>query len=118
MTTRFMRRAGASEESTADDPLDGVANLFDVAIVFAVGLMFALVSAYRLMDLMDPNADVTVTKQTADGRLEVITKKGREVKIQKVTEKSLSGEGNRLGTAYQLKDGRIIYVPDERAAGK
>ncbi|MEK7812802.1 MAG: DUF2149 domain-containing protein, partial [Candidatus Desantisbacteria bacterium] len=52
------------------------------------------------------------TKKTADGRIEIVTKKGREIKVQKVTDKQLSGEGTRLGTAYQLKDGKVVYVPE------
>ena len=32
-----------------DDPLSGMANLFDVAMVFAVALMVALVSRYQMV---------------------------------------------------------------------
>ena len=28
------------------------------------------------------------------------------------TDKKLNGEGVRLGTAYQLNDGRVVYVPE------
>ena len=44
----------------------------------------------------------------------VITKKGKEIKVKKVTHRKVGGdEGLKLGTAYQLKDGRVIYVPEE-----
>jgi hypothetical protein len=65
-----------------------------------------------MLDLLDPKSDVTITKKAADGKLEVITKKGKEIKVQKVTDKRLRGEGTRLGTAYQLKDGKVVYVPE------
>lgn len=106
------RRDGSATAVAEDNPLEMIANLFDVAIVLAVGLMFALVSAYRLTDLLSPDTEVTVTKQTKDGGLEVIVKKGKEIKIQKVTDKSLQGQGLRLGVAYRLADGRVIYVPE------
>jgi hypothetical protein len=34
--------------------------------------------------------------------------------VEKVIDRKIGGEeGIKLGTAYQLKDGRMIYVPDE-----
>ncbi|MCX8069099.1 MAG: DUF2149 domain-containing protein [Thermodesulfovibrionales bacterium] len=95
-----------------EDPLTGIANLFDASVVFIVSMMIALFMAYNMLDLLDPKSEVTITKKTADGKIEIITKKGKEIKAKKVTDKRLSGEGQRLGTAYQLKDGRVIYVPE------
>jgi len=68
--------------------------------------------AYNMLDLMDPKSELTITKKGADGRIEVITKKGKEIKVRKVSDKRLSGEGKRLGTAYQLQDGKVVYVPE------
>ena len=95
-----------------EDPLSGVANLFDASVVFIVSMMLALFMAYNMMDLIDPSAEVTLTRKTADGNVEIVTRKGKDVKVRKVTDQKLSGEGERLGTAYRLKDGRTIYVPD------
>ena len=99
-------------EQPLEDPISGVANLFDASVVFIVSMMIALFMAYHMIDLLDPKSEVTITKRTADGNIEIITKKGREIKAKRVTEKRLSGEGMRLGIAYQLKDGRVIYVPE------
>ena len=44
------------------------------------------------------------------------TKEGKEINTYKPSGKSADGDGDlgrRIGTAYQLEDGRIIYVPDE-----
>lgn len=95
-----------------EDPISGVANLFDASIVFIVSMMIALFMAYNMLDMLDPKSEMTITKKTTDGKIEIITKKGKEIKVQKVTDKRLSGEGQRLGTAYQLKDGKVIYVPE------
>jgi len=111
---RFLRRQRRFDryEQPLEEPISGVANLFDASVVFIVSMMIALFMAYNMLDLLDPRSDVTFTKKTPDGKLEIITKKGREIKVQKVTDKKLSGEGTRLGTAFQLKDGRVVYVPE------
>ncbi|MEE2963474.1 MAG: DUF2149 domain-containing protein [Acidobacteriota bacterium] len=95
-----------------EDPLAGVANLFDVAVVFIVGLMIALFSVYRIGDLVDPNSDVTLVKTNADGIQEIIVKEGTEITAYELTGDTMEGDGERLGTAYRLADGQIIYVPD------
>ncbi len=106
------RRGFSTYEQPLEDPISGVANLFDASVVFIVSMMIALFMAYNMLDLLDPKSEITITKKTADGKIEIITKKGKEIKAKKVTDKRLSGEGIKLGTAYQLKDGRIIYVPE------
>ena len=95
-----------------EDPLSGVANLFDVSIVFIVGLMLTLFSVYRMGDLMDANSEVTMVKTNAQGEREIIVKKGTQITAYKVTGKTAAGEGERLGTAYRLANGQIIYVPE------
>ncbi len=96
-----------------EDPMSGVANLFDVGVVFIVGLIGALIGAYSLLDFLTPKTEITMVRKTDNGQVEIVTKKGKQVKIEKVTDKNLQGEGTRLGTAYRLKDGKVIYVPEE-----
>ena len=95
-----------------DDPLAGVANLFDVSVVFIVGLMISLFSVYRMGDLMNPETEVTMVMTNASGQSEIIVKRGTEIEAYEVTGETMSGDGERLGTAYRLADGQIIYVPD------
>jgi hypothetical protein len=102
----------APEEPAEEDPLAGIANLFDVSIVFIVGLMISLFSIYRMGDLMDASSEVTMVKTNAQGEQEIIVKKGTEITAYKVTGKTLAGNGERLGTAYRLANGQIIYVPE------
>lgn len=108
---RFLRLP-APEEPAEEDPLSGIANLFDVSVVFIVGLMISLFSIYRMGDLLDPEGSVTMVKTNAAGESEVIVKKGKEIEAYKVTGQQTSGNGERLGTAYRLANGQIIYVPD------
>lgn len=106
------RRRFDKYDEPLEDPISGVANLFDASVAFIVSMMIALFMAYNMLDLVNPKSEVTITKKNADGEMEIITKSGKEIKVQKVTDKKLSGEGIRLGTAYQLKDGRVVYVPE------
>lgn len=108
-----------ADEPPEEDPLAGVANLFDVSIVFIVGLMITLFSVYRMGNLVDAQSDVTLVKTSPQGEREIIVKKGTEITAYKVTDKAMAGNGERLGTAYRLSNGQIIYVPegDEVANG-
>jgi hypothetical protein len=108
---RFLHRP-APDEPAEEDPLSGIANLFDVSIVFIVGLMITLFSVYRMGDLMDTTSEVTMVKTNAQGEQEIIVKKGTEITAYKVTGKTMAGNGERLGTAYRLANGQIIYVPE------
>ena len=107
------RRFDPGGGEALEDPLSGVANLFDASVVFIVSMMVALFMAYNMMDLLDPNSEVTMVKKNANGEMEIISKKGKEIKVSKVTDQKLSGKGERLGTAYKLPDGRVVYVPAE-----
>ncbi len=99
-------------EPLEEDPLSGTANLFDVSVVFIVGLMITLFSVYRMNDLVDANSEVTMVKTNAQGEREIIVKKGTKIEAYKVTGKTMAGDGERLGTAYRLANGQIIYVPE------
>ncbi|MCC6346091.1 MAG: DUF2149 domain-containing protein [Nitrospirales bacterium] len=111
---RFLKRRRRFEryEQPLEDPIAGVANLFDASVVFIVSMMIALFMAHNMLDMLNPRSEMTITKKNADGTVEIITKKGKEIKVRKVTDKKMGGEGVRLGTAYQLKDGRMVYVPE------
>jgi hypothetical protein len=113
------RRFGAGNkgvESLAfsdEDPMSGVANLFDIGLVFIVGLLMTIFSAYHLQDLFDQKSEMTIMKQSSSGEMEIITKKGTKVKSMKVSKSKASGQGERLGIAYKLEDGTMVYVPEE-----
>ena len=114
---RFVRsnrgRAHATESVDVEDPLAGLANLFDVSVAFIVALLIALFALFSSGAMLDKNSSVTMVKTSSDGSTEIITKEGAEIKVQKVTDKSLSGQGTRLGTAYRLANGQVVYVPED-----
>ena len=116
MKTRFMGRKRRSDldgrSGVDDDPLSGVANLFDVAIVFAVALMLALVTYHSLPELVSSTSNVTIVKNPGTPDMEIIIKHGETVEVQKITDVDVYGMGTVLGTTYLLDSGEVIYVPD------
>jgi len=95
-----------------NDPMTGVANLFDIGLVFIVGLIVTLFTAYHLQDLLSENSEITIMKKSKNAELEIITKKGEKIEAIKVTKKKVRGRGERLGIAYRLEDGTMVYVPE------
>jgi hypothetical protein len=113
---RFLKLM-APDEPPEEDPLAGVANLFDVSIVFIVGLMVTLFSVYNMGDLLSGESEVTMVKTDASGMQEIIVKKGETITAYKMSGQEGKGDGERLGSAYRLASGQIIYVPDGEAPG-
>ena len=93
------------------DPLSGMANLFDVAMVFAVALMVAIVVHFNMTDLLTKD-EMTMIKNPGKKDMEIIIKKGKKITKYKASGASGKGKGRRVGVAYELDDGQIIYVPE------
>ncbi len=111
---RYLQRARNRGTGLADnDPMSGVANLFDLGLVFIVGLLLALFGAFHLQDLLERDSRVTITKESADGTMQIIVKDGRKIEAVKVGRELAEGKGRRLGTAYRLENGSMVYVPEE-----
>ena len=105
---RYRKFLGVSDE----DPLGGVANLFDVAMVFAVALILALFQALRVPELLTSRDEVTLVKNPGKPDMEIITKKGVQIETYRMTPEDMQGEGQRLGICYRLANGEVVYVPD------
>ena len=108
---KFMRNSRALSPDA--DPLEGVANLFDTAVVFIAALLLALIAVFDASDLFSPKSDLTILKRNERGEMTVIEKRGRKFHAVKMTREEAAGRGVRLGTAYRLEDGSMIYVPEE-----
>ncbi|MBQ8710608.1 MAG: DUF2149 domain-containing protein [Bacteroidaceae bacterium] len=97
-----------------DDPMSVVSNLFDVAMVFAVALMVALVTRYNMTEMFSQE-DFTMVKNPGKDNMEIITKEGQEINRYTPSEDQSHTDGTkgkRVGVAYELEDGKIIYVPE------
>ncbi len=108
MRRNILRR----EEDT--DPMSVVSNLFDVAMVFAVALMVALVTRYNMTEMLSKD-DFTVVKNPGKDNMEIITKEGDKINRYTPSEDQSQQDGRRgkrVGIAYELENGEIIYVPE------
>ena len=109
------RRPSKVLDGQDDDPLAVIVNMFDVAMVFAVSLMVALVLHMNMAEFFGKE-DFTIVKNPGTKDMEIITKEGKEIKKytpKKQNESSSVGKGRRIGIAYELENGEIIYVPEE-----
>ncbi|MHC1567148.1 MAG: DUF2149 domain-containing protein [Candidatus Syntropharchaeia archaeon] len=97
--------------------MTSVANLFDAAMVFAVALLVALVLSYNIPELLDPDASVTIVKNPGKPDMQVIIKDHDVIKVLNATEKIAGGQGIKIGTAYRLETGEVIYVPENGTDG-
>lgn len=91
-----------------------VSNLFDVAMVFAVALMVALVTRYNMTEMLSQE-DFTMVKNPGKENMEIITKEGEKINRYTPSEDQASKSGKRgkkVGIAYELENGEIIYVPE------
>ena len=98
-----------------NDPMSVVSNLFDVAMVFAVALMVALVSRYSMTEMFSQE-DFTMVKNPGKENMEIITKEGEKINRYTPSEDTSSQngkKGKKVGIAYELEDGEIIYIPEE-----
>ena len=104
------RLLGGDEEN---DPMSVVGNLFDVAMVFAVALMVALVTRYNMTEMLSPE-DFTMVKNPGKEDMEIIVKQGQNIDRYTPSEdqSKSSQRGKRVGIAYELENGEIIYVPE------
>ena len=96
-----------------ENPMATVANLFDVAMVFAVALIVALVSRFNMTELLGAE-DFTMIKNPGQDDMEIITREGQEIRRYTPSEdqESSGKRGRRVGVAYELENGEIIYVPE------
>ena len=111
---RRQRRISKFSREEDTDPLSVIVNLFDVAMVFAVALMVAMVMHMNMTEVFTQE-DYTIVKNPGKDNMEIITKEGN--KINKYTpsqdQSSTQQKGRKVGIAYELENGEIIYVPEE-----
>ena len=84
------------------DPRSSLMNLFDVAMVFAVALMVAFAIQSRMTEFLNAGKP----------DMEIIIKKDNKVTRYKSEKAEGTGKGQRVGIAYRLESGEIIYVPE------
>ncbi|MCX6372408.1 MAG: DUF2149 domain-containing protein [Actinobacteria bacterium] len=108
---RYMRRRRIGTADRNGDPLDGLVNLFVVALVLAVGFLVAALSAAGLSGLLT-SQNMTIVTDPGTPQMQVIVKEGGQiVKVDMASGSQIQGLGTLVGSFYKLADGTVIYVP-------
>jgi|APLow6443716910_1056828.scaffolds.fasta_scaffold27138_2 hypothetical protein len=91
-----------------DDPVLSTINLIDVFLVVIGLLLIAVID-----NPLNPYANDKLTIIRNEGRpdMEIITRDGEKITRFKASGASGEGQGERVGTAYRMKDGSMVYVP-------
>lgn len=108
------RRNNRLAHTDDDDAMSVVSNLFDVAMVFAVALMVALVTRFNMTEMFSKD-DFTMVKNPGKDNMEIISKEGNKINRYTPSEDQSQRDGKKgkkVGIAYQLDNGEIIYVPE------
>jgi len=98
------------DEDEELNPMMSTVNLVDVFLV-VIGALLISIAQNPLNPFSAEN--VTVIKNEGQPNMEIIVKEGNEVKQYKSTGEIGSGNGTKAGVAYKMKDGSIVYVPEE-----
>lgn len=93
--SRGSRRGRGRRLYEDDDPLNGVANLFDVAMIFALGLLVALLMQMGMQEaLTDPE------------QMKEIVERGKVMEMSPTEELvTVSGDIEESGTLFVVKQG-------------
>lgn len=111
----WMRRAGSAIDTPDDsDPLGGVVNLFDASMVLVVALILALAGSASLAEVAArmSTRDITIVTNPGQPDMEMIVKRGEHIERLRASDERGAGRGRRLGVAYRLESGEVIYVPE------
>jgi hypothetical protein len=113
---RYMRRRRVGTADRNGDPLDGIVNLFDVAIVLAVGFLVAALAAAGVSGLLT-NENMTIVTNPGTPEMQVIVKDGGQItKLDMQSGAQVAGVGTLIGSFYKLADGTVVYVPSGETA--
>lgn len=114
---KYMNRKAKKRDEEDEDPLSGVANLFDVAMVFALGLMVMLL-LYLSMPEVLTQSDMTIIKNPGQQNMEVIVKQGERIEKLDMKNETVQMEIiGEVGTIYRTEGGGMIYVPTNMTEG-
>jgi hypothetical protein len=101
-------------EADSDDPILSVVNLIDIFLVIIAALLIT-VARNPLLNAFNQQ-DVTVITDAGKPGMEMVVKKGEKIERYKASGAIGSGDGEKAGVAYRLKDGSMVYVPEAGGA--
>ncbi len=112
MRERRMRTPVLAEDD-GDDPILSVVNIVDVFLVVIAVLLIAVVE-----NPLNPFAlqDVIVIRNPGKPDMGMLVREGNELREYRSSGEIGEGEGAKAGTAYRLRNGSMVYVPEPGGA--
>lgn len=111
------RRIGIDilSDDDGDDPILSVVNIVDVFLVVIAVLLIAVME-----NPLNPFAteDVVVLRNPGEPDMRMLVREGKELKEYRSSGQIGEGEGEKAGTAYRLRNGAMVYVPEARDADR
>ncbi len=92
-----------------DDPLAGLINLFDLWMVFSIALLLSLAAFAKPA----PQPAAAASPVHSAAQAESIFGRLKRLPRYRASREEMSGQGVRLGTAYRLGSGEVVYVPEQ-----
>lgn len=101
-------------EPETEDPILSVVNLIDIFLVIIAALLITVAQN----PLINPfnKQDITVITDPGKPTMEMMIKKGEKIEKYKANGSIGSGDGEKAGVAYRMKDGSMVYVPEGKDA--
>lgn len=83
-------------------------------MVLVVAMLLSLVGKNSLPEIAArlSQQDVTIVTNPGKPDMEMIIKRGKTIEKLKASGETGRGAGQRLGTAYRLDGGEVVYVPE------
>ncbi|MCZ2097211.1 MAG: DUF2149 domain-containing protein [Anaerolineae bacterium] len=102
-----------ADDDDGDDPILSVVNIVDVFLVIIAVLLIAVIE--NPLNLF-ATQDAIVIRNPGQADMTMVIRQGNELKEYRSSGQIGEGEGARAGTAYRLKNGSMVYVPEGAAA--
>lgn len=100
-------------DDDGDDPILSVVNIVDVFLVVIAVLLIAVME-----NPLNPfsTQDVVVLSRPGEPDMRMLVREGKELKEYRSSGRIGEGEGAKAGTAYRLRNGSMVYVPEAGAS--
>lgn len=106
------RNVRVLEDDDSDDPILSVVNLVDVFLV-VIAVLLVAVAENPLGAL--PNHEAIVIKNPGKADMSMLIKDGESLREYRASGQIGEGQGAKAGTAYRMKNGNMVYVPEKLA---
>jgi hypothetical protein len=97
--SRKYRRHSLLDDSDDHNPMSGVINVFDVAIVLVMALMVVLAMSPHMPSVLKLGENTTIVRNPGSQNMQIVVKEeGKPIEVLNMTDKIGGGTGEVLGT--------------------